>query len=143
VKIKNNSTQINQSGKIYTDNKCSQNATENGGYEDYIFFGHTHNPYHRMLPTENMDDSTHYRHAINIGTVGKPKDGKPKGCYVILTINQDSSIYNKEAVQVAFIRFEYDVEKAAKAVEESPLPNGYADMLRKGYQGNKKFADIY
>lgn len=27
--------------------------------------------------------------------------------------------------------FEYDVEKAAKAVEDSPLPNDFADMLRK------------
>lgn len=99
---------------------------------DIMCFGHTHKPYHRVLraaPTAN----THFRHAINIGSVGKPKDGNPKGCYVILTINQDSSITNKDAVQVAFIRFEYDIEKAAKAVEESPLPNEYADMLRKGY----------
>ena len=28
--------------------------------------------------------------------------------------------------------FKYDVEKAAKAVEESLLPDAYADMLRKG-----------
>jgi hypothetical protein len=28
---------------------------------------------------------------------------------------------------------EYDVEKAAKAVEDSVLPNEYADMLRKAY----------
>jgi hypothetical protein len=40
---------------------------------------------------------------------------------------------DEEAVQVEFIRFEYDVEKAARAVEESPLPNEYADMLRKGF----------
>jgi len=33
---------------------------------------------------------------------------------------------------VEFIRFEYDVEKAAKAIEDSPLPDAYADMLRKG-----------
>jgi hypothetical protein len=48
-------------------------------------------------------------------------------------INADSSILNKDAVQVEFIRFEYDVEKAAKAVEDSPLPNEYAEMLRGGY----------
>jgi len=34
---------------------------------------------------------------------------------------------------VEFIRFAYDVEKAAQAVEGSPLPDEYADMLRKGY----------
>lgn len=103
-----------------------------GADADIMCFGHTHKPYHRLLPTEQTEN-THYRHAINIGSVGKPKDGNPKGCYVILTINQDSSTTNKDAVQVEFIRFDYDVEKAAKAVEESPLPNEYADMLRKGY----------
>ena len=51
----------------------------------------------------------------------------------MLTINADSSITNKDAVQVEFIRFEYNVEKAAKAVEDSPLPNEYTDMLRRGF----------
>jgi hypothetical protein len=50
----------------------------------------------------------------------------------MLTIDAETSITNKDAVQVEFIRFDYDVEKAAKAVEDSPLPNEYADMLRKG-----------
>ena len=97
-----------------------------------LCFGHTHKPYHRIVPTE-PEENMHYRHAINIGSVGKPKDATPKGCYVILTINAESSITNKDAVQVEFIRFDYDVEKAAKAVEDSPLPNEYADMLRKGF----------
>ena len=103
-----------------------------GAGADIMCFGHTHKPYHRVLPAETKENQ-HYRHAINIGSVGKPKDGNPRGCYVILTINSNSSITNKEAVKVEFIRFEYDVEKAARAVEESPLPNEYADMLRKGY----------
>ena len=99
---------------------------------DIMCFGHTHKPYHRVLPTDAID-KTHYRHAINIGSVGKPKDGNPKGCYVVLTINADSSTTNKEAVKVEFVRFDYDIEKAAKAIEEGPLPNEYAGMLRKGY----------
>ena len=40
--------------------------------------------------------------------------------------------YIRKLLQVEFIRFDYDVEKAAKAVEDSPLPNEYADMLRNG-----------
>jgi predicted phosphodiesterase len=98
---------------------------------DIMCFGHTHKPYHKVLPTD-AGENAHYRHAINIGSVGKPKDNNPKGCYVMLTINHDSSILNKDTVQVEFIRFQYDLEKAAKAIEESPLPNAYADMLRKG-----------
>jgi hypothetical protein len=57
----------------------------------------------------------------------------PQGGYVIITINDNSSITDKDSIGVEFIRFNYDVEKAAKAVEDSPLPNEYADMLRKGY----------
>ena len=98
---------------------------------DIMCFGHTHKPYHRILSAQQTEDP-HYRHAINIGSVGKPKDNNTKGCYVILHINETSSILHKETVTAEFIRFDYDVEKAAKAVEESPLPNEYADMLRKG-----------
>src|SRR3970040_2969188 len=36
-----------------------------------MFFGHTHKPYHKILKDENGN----YRHAINIGSAGKPKDG--------------------------------------------------------------------
>lgn len=99
---------------------------------DILCFGHSHKPYHRIINT-GVNGENYFRHAINIGSVGKPKDNNPKGCYVLLTINADCSVTNKETLQIDFIRFEYDVEKAAKAVEESPLPNEFADMLRKGY----------
>ncbi len=98
---------------------------------DVMCFGHTHKPYHRILPSVTTGD-THYRHAINIGSVGKPKDGDPRGCYVLLTINSESSMTDKKSVSAEFIRFSYDIERAAKAVEDSPLPNEYADMLRNG-----------
>jgi putative phosphoesterase len=98
---------------------------------DIMCFGHTHKPYHRVLAIAE-NDKERYRHAINIGSVGKPKDGDPRGGYVILHINDNSSIHDKSSIQVEFIRFEYDVEKAAKAVEDSRLPNAYAESLRKG-----------
>lgn len=99
---------------------------------DIMCFGHTHKPYHRIL-SEETADKTSYRHAINIGSVGKPKDGNPQGGYVLLHISENSSILNANSIRAEFIRFEYDVEKAAKAVEDSPLPNEYAEMLRKGF----------
>ena len=98
---------------------------------DIMCFGHTHKPYHRIL---NLDeDKKHYRHAINIGSVGKPKDGDNRACYVLLNINEKSSIKNRESISVEFIRVEYDIEKAAQAVGKSILPDEYAEMLRKGY----------
>lgn len=98
---------------------------------DLMCFGHTHKPYHRIL-NSGIDGQNHFRHAINIGSVGKPKDGNPQGGYVMLTINENSSILDKDSIHVEFIRFNYDVEAAAKAVEESPLPNAYATSLREG-----------
>lgn len=98
---------------------------------DIMCFGHTHKPYHRILSSGT--DNIRYRHAVNLGSVGKPKDNDARGCYVLLTLNEKSSVLDKESIEVEFVRFDYDVEKAAKAIEDSPLPNEYADMLRKGY----------
>jgi putative phosphoesterase len=99
---------------------------------DIMCFGHTHKPYHRIME-EQDNDTAHFRHAINIGSVGKPKDGDPRGCYVLLTINEYTTTTLKNSVHVEFVRFDYDVEKAASAIEASDLPNEYADMLRRGY----------
>ncbi len=99
---------------------------------DIMCFGHTHKPYHRVLNSD-IGGNNHFRHAINIGSIGKPKDGNPQGGYVMLTLHDNSSILDQESIQVEFIRFDYDIKKAAKAVEESPLPNEYADMLRRGF----------
>ncbi|QMU26946.1 metallophosphoesterase family protein [Adhaeribacter radiodurans] len=96
---------------------------------DLLFFGHTHKPYHRVLPYER-EGKTRYRHAINIGSVGKPKDGDPRSCYVILELTPESSLNNPESIKVEFVRVAYDIEKAATAIEESPLPNEFAGMLR-------------
>lgn len=97
-----------------------------------LCFGHTHKPFHKVL-TAGVDENTHYYHAINIGSVGKPKDGDSRGCYVLLTFNENSSVLEKESIEVEFIRFEYDVERAAKAVENSPLPKEFAEMLRNAF----------
>lgn len=95
---------------------------------DVLCVGHSHKPYHRIIAVDSG-----FRHVINTGSVGKPKDGNPKGCYVLLTIDENSSLGSKEGIKVEFIRFAYDVEKAATAVEESPLPDEFADCLRKAY----------
>jgi putative phosphoesterase len=112
------------------DEKSLLNIMEKAN-ADIMCFGHTHKPYHRILPSDTSDAPS-FRHAINIGSVGKPKDGDPSGCYVLLTIDEHASNKDMESIQVSFIRFAYDVEKAATAIEGSVLPNAYADMLRMG-----------
>lgn len=87
---------------------------------DIMCFGHTHKPYHRVLE----DGEGKERHAINIGSVGKPKDGDPRACYVILSVGESG------LESVEFRRVIYDVEHAAQAVEASSLPDVFADALR-------------
>ncbi|RIJ41872.1 metallophosphoesterase family protein [Pontibacter oryzae] len=99
---------------------------------DIMLFGHTHKPYHRTL-TQESEDQIKYRHAINLGSVGKPKDGDNTACYVLLELNDKSSTANPDSIKVEFVRVPYDVERAAKAVEDSPLPDAFADMLRQAY----------
>jgi predicted phosphodiesterase len=99
---------------------------------DIMFFGHTHKPYHRVFEYE-FEGKRAFRHAINLGSIGKPKDGDPRGCYVLLTLNENSSKFEKKSIDVEFIRVAYDVEKASKAIEDSILPDAYADMLRRAY----------
>ena len=96
---------------------------------DVLCVGHSHKPYHRVIKTNDHK----FKHVINIGSVGKPKDGNPDACYVILTLNETSTAADSNSIQAAFIRVPYDVEKAAAAVEKSPLPNEFADRLRKAY----------
>lgn len=84
---------------------------------DVLVCGHTHIPYHRILPSG--------RHVVNAGSVGKPKDGDPRACYVILTGHNPT-------LEVNFIRVAYDVERAAQAIEASTMPHEYAQMLRTG-----------
>jgi hypothetical protein len=58
------------------------------------------------------------------------KDGYPRACYAIMTLDTRLSKSEPASVQVDFVRVAYDFEKAAKAVEEGKLPNVYAGALR-------------
>lgn len=84
---------------------------------DVLVCGHTHLPYHRVLPSG--------RHVVNAGSVGKPKDNDNRAGYVIL------SATGRE-LHVEFIRVPYDIEAAATAIEATDIPHEFAAMLRAG-----------
>lgn len=84
---------------------------------DVLVCGHTHLPYHKILPSK--------RHIINAGSVGKPKDGDNRAGYVVLSTSGDD-------LQVEFIHVPYDVERTAQAIEASDMPHEFAQMLRDG-----------
>jgi putative phosphoesterase len=83
---------------------------------DIIVFGHTHKPY-----TKRVDEVLF----VNAGSVGKPKDGDPRACYIVL----DPS---KAATSVEFIRVAYDVASEAAAIRASNLPDKFATDIETG-----------
>jgi diadenosine tetraphosphatase ApaH/serine/threonine PP2A family protein phosphatase len=62
---------------------------------------------------------------VNAGSVGRPKDGDWRACYVSLKIDGSG-------IRVEFVRVEYDIDEAARGIRESELPDEFADVLRSG-----------
>ena len=93
--------------------KMAEHAGARSG--DVIAFGHTHLPWHREVGGI---------HFVNTGSVGRPKDGDWRAGYALVDMT--------DTVEVGFVRVEYDVEGAARAIEESTLPHDFAAYLRTG-----------
>jgi predicted phosphodiesterase len=83
---------------------------------DIVCFGHTHKPWQRVV------DGVRF---VNTGSVGRPKDGDWRACYILLSIDAAES-------QIEFVRVPYDVDEAARAIRDSELPAEFADVLRAG-----------
>ena len=83
---------------------------------DVICFGHTHRPWTREAGGIRF---------VNTGSVGRPKDGDWRAGYVLLEVGEGET-------RVDFVRVEYDVETAARAILRSDLPDDFAEYLRTG-----------
>lgn len=82
---------------------------------DVLIFGHTHKPYIKRV------DNVLF---LNAGSIGKPKDGDPRACYVVLDTSGD--------VNVEFRRIRYDVQTVATAIRQSELPDHFATDIETG-----------
>jgi predicted phosphodiesterase len=99
------------------DSFCVKMAkAANASEGDLIAFGHTHKPWHREV------EGVHF---LNTGSVGKPKDGDWRACYVLVEADE-------EIGDIEFVRVEYDLERAVEGVRASELPNEFADQLKAG-----------
>ena len=83
---------------------------------DIIAFGHTHKPWQRVVGGIQF---------INTGSVGRPKDGDWRACYVLLSVEASGS-------RIEFVRVPYDVDEAADAIRVSDLPDDFAEVLKTG-----------
>jgi len=96
----------------------------------HAFQGHTHVPgvftedFRFFSPDEINHEYrlTDQKAMVNVGSVGQPRDGDPRACYVIV---EDSL--------VRFCRVEYPVEETIRKIYEIPdLDNFLGDRLRDG-----------
>jgi len=96
----------------------------------HAFQGHTHVPgvftenFNFFSPEElnNEYRLSQEKAMINVGSVGQPRDGNPRACYVVL-----------EDDVVRFRRVEYPLEKTiAKIYDVQELDNFLGDRLRDG-----------
>jgi len=109
-----------------SDSFCLQMAEQLGAKAgDVVAFGHTHLPWHRTI--EGI-------HFVNTGSVGRPKDGDWRAGYVVVELDG-------EAVDVTFVRVEYDVARAAAAIRETDLPDDFAEVLETGGMPKARAAD--
>jgi predicted phosphodiesterase len=100
-----------------SDGFCLKMAEQLGARAgDVVAFGHTHKPWHRTV------EGVHF---LNTGSVGRPKDGDWRAGFVLVEMNGD-------AVDVEFVRVEYDLERATVAIRESDLPDDFAEYLETG-----------
>jgi putative phosphoesterase len=78
-----------------------------------LVFGHTHKPWMHEYGGVLF---------VNCGSVGKPKDGDPRGAFAVLREADDG-------VDVTIERIPYDAEAVAAEVREAGLPAEFADKL--------------
>jgi predicted phosphodiesterase len=83
---------------------------------DVVCVGHTHTSWHRII------EGVHF---VNIGSVGRPKDGDWRAGYVLLDVGNGDP-------RVTVIRVPYDLETAMAAIRASELPDEFAEYLQTG-----------
>lgn len=82
---------------------------------DVIVYGHTHKPYTKLV------DNVLF---VNVGSVGKPKDGDWRACYALV-----DAIASEP---VRFVRVTYDVKRTTDAIRQSDLPHEFATDIERG-----------
>ncbi|OQP60184.1 hypothetical protein A3860_34460 [Niastella vici] len=98
---------------------------------DILLMGHTHIPFCRSIYAERENEKI-YRHLINAGSVGKPKHGNNRACYVILTIHERMELTDPNSIFADFHYVTYDTDAVIEHIKSIGLSDAYDQFLRKG-----------
>ncbi|MGH8004619.1 MAG: metallophosphoesterase family protein, partial [Limisphaerales bacterium] len=94
--------------------------------------GHSHKPlivrknkdeHAALFPESNVVLEPDWRYIINIGSVGQPRDGNPKACYLL---------YDTDSREVRLVRVAYDVAAAQKKMKALDLPEYLIERISAG-----------
>lgn len=88
--------------------------------ESICFVGHTHRPCIFCEDGSSQPILQNKQYIVNVGSVGQPRDGDRRSCFVV---------YDSDQFSVNFIRVEYDIEKARANILNSGLPQKLGDRL--------------
>ena len=100
----------------------------------YCFQGHTHVPgiFTESLQFHSPEEIDHTykldgrKTLCNVGSVGQPRDGDPRACYILL---DDGEV----GTTIKYRRVEYEVEKTIRKIYDiEDLENFLGDRLREG-----------
>jgi predicted phosphodiesterase len=98
---------------------------------DILLMGHTHIPFHRSIFCDN-ENRKKYKHAVNVGSVGKPKHGNNLACYTIMEISRESDLSEASSIRVNFEYVPYNVEEVISHIKKIGLTSAYDQFLMNG-----------
>jgi putative phosphoesterase len=90
-----------------------------GEAADILVFGHTHLSWHRQVGGVLF---------VNVGSVGRPRDGDPRATYTIVELSRGSQ------PRLEVVKVDYDVEDVARGVVSAGLPAELAESFRRADQ---------
>lgn len=98
-------------------------------HTDICFIGHSHRPFIIEMSAsgefrtgkQQMYKTEGSRYIINAGSIGQPRDGDPRACYVLL--DED---------RIELVRVDYDIHLTQKKMSDAGLPHRLIERLSYG-----------
>jgi predicted phosphodiesterase len=111
-------------------------AQAKGEFDNFLqpvcFVGHSHLPAIFIrdedgeiskTTREKIELAKDKKYIINVGSVGQPRDGDPRSCYLLLDVGSGLAVYR---------RIDYNIKKAQEKMQKAKLPEFLIERLAIG-----------